>query len=354
MIDYQNILLGGSLLWFIGLFMIDSRHLFSFFPGSLIFKRLLTSNFSEKTMNSSKKITKWAIENKTNLNISHHWWYLQLPEEIKTEIDVFTKASEMAKMFSTLFHPRFYDIIIIPEMNELYITGEDRGNDYMQSDRVFFIPHIDGPFMWIPFVSVYRCLIGLNNNNRVVTHFPMNQTKVVLQKNNILAFDFNREIHYITFHPDEVETEPRITFKVHYCIYPKMFSWLGKAMYFMNVKYNQAFRNLFLETIQPNTYVARFKGYMVVLCTHAFVYIETYVGYGNLCYYLMLERFVVLKYISNTTLLHLMYFPCVFKYITVLGLKDKELSPNYLSYFPNVRDMVILYVFTLWTYFSIK
>lgn len=285
MFSWDTLFYSSSLVWLAGLYLIDSFNCAD---------RVLTTNIKDPDTEISFEIIKeWAFKNmKNNTIISHHWWYSELPVEIRMEMDICTRSDKITDMFTSIFEPIFYNVEIIPEMNEIYISGEDRTNEYMQSDRVFFIPHIDGPFIWMPFVSVYRCLIGLNENARIVTHFPTHfpiQNKKV-QTGDVLAFDFNREIHYISVCPTDCKNEARVALKVHYCIYPKCMYWLGMCLYSMNVTYNITMRNVFLETIQPDTYVSRFKGSVVVIATHTYVFIERYFGYRNILGGFILHR----------------------------------------------------------------
>lgn len=277
-----------SVGWLAGLFLIDSR---PFFTGRRVLSTNITDTVTEK---ASEKLKTWAIQNMENnsVAVSHHWWYLELPVEIRQWMDVCTSSTKISSMFNSIFDPLLYHAEIIPEMNEIYISGEDRTNEYMQSDRVFFIPHIDGPFIWMPFVSVYRCMIGLNENSRIITHFPIQSEKKKVQTGDVLAFDYNREIHYISVCADGGKTkeEPRIALKVHYCIYPKCMFWLGMCMYSLNVTYNTTMRKAFLETIQPNTYISRLKGSIIVIATHTYVSIERYIGYRNILCGLLFHR----------------------------------------------------------------
>lgn len=307
-ISWDTLFYSCSLVWLVGLFVIDS--------GKSSESRVLTTNITDKeTEAASEKLKKWAIENMKNKNISHHWWYLELPGDVRQWMDCCTRSTKIISMFSSLFEPLLYNVEIIPEMNEIYISGEDRSNEYMQSDRVFFIPHIDGPFIWIPFVSVYRCMIGLNANSRIATHFPIHLTNKTVQKGDVLAFDFNREIHYISDCSSSSEhCEPRVALKVHYCIYPKCMYWLGMCMYSLNVTYNSKMREVFLETIQPDTYISRFKGTIVVMATHTYVSIERNIGYRNLLYVLLFHHMYKMSFISKHVFTMMMLLPVVHRY----------------------------------------
>jgi hypothetical protein len=147
----------------------------------------------------------------------------------------------------------------------------------MNSDHVFFSRHVDGPFGFVSFVSVYRCIIGMDRNLQFTTHFPLAGLSVNACEGDVLAFDFNREVHYITQdeHKKDLSDKFRVTLKVHYCIYPRVLAPLGWFMGYLNGKYNMAFRALFLKTIKPDTFYEHFLAWNVNFNTFLFDRIET-------------------------------------------------------------------------------
>ena len=52
-------------------------------------------------------------------------------------------------------------------MNEVYVTGPSRKSEGANSDNIFYTRHVDGPWGLIPFVSVYRCIVGMDKNMMV-------------------------------------------------------------------------------------------------------------------------------------------------------------------------------------------
>ena len=91
------------------------------------------------------------------------------------------------------------------------------------------------------------------------------------------AFDFNREVHFIT--SDESKRADsdlfRVTLKLHYCVYPRILAPLGWLMHWLNVKYNQLFRALFLKTIAPVSLYEHFLAWNVTANTDFYDRIET-------------------------------------------------------------------------------
>ena len=52
-------------------------------------------------------------------------------------------------------------------MNEVYVTGPSRLDQKFNSDQIFYTKHVDGPYGLIPFVSVFRCIVGMDKNYMV-------------------------------------------------------------------------------------------------------------------------------------------------------------------------------------------
>jgi hypothetical protein len=94
---------------------------------------------------------------------------------------------------------------------------------------------------------------------------------------DVLAFDFNREVHYITRDEQmkEMSDKFRVVLKLHYCIYPRVLAPLGWLMNWCNTKYNQSFRALFLKTINPSSLYEHFLAWNVNVNTFLFDRMET-------------------------------------------------------------------------------
>jgi len=171
-------------------------------------------------------------------------------------------------------------------MNEIYVSGPSRFNEASNSDNVFYQRHVDGPWGFLPFVSVYRCIVGMDNNQMTVTHFPLANHSHNACEGDVLAFDFNREVHYITRDESMMDKSDtfRVTLKLHYCVYPKVLAPLGHLMHFLNVRYNMLFRALFLKTINPVTLYEHFLAWNVNFQTLLFDQLESMFGQRNIIY----------------------------------------------------------------------
>lgn len=58
-------------------------------------------------------------------------------------------------------------------------------------------------------------------------------------------------------------------------MYPRILAPLGKLMHYLNVKYNQTFRALFLKTLNPQTPYEHFLAWNVVINTTLYNSLET-------------------------------------------------------------------------------
>ena len=356
-------------IWFTGLYCIDSINVFSWFPGSLSFNRIIKGDVydenPENKVNVStrqyfKHLKEWAIQNMTETHISHHWWYETLPSIQKDMFYHFIFDKKIFQQMSKLFDRNTYIIEPLYGMNELYVTSKARKNEYIHSDHVFFTPHIDGPFLFVPFVSVYRILLGLNDNNEVETIFPMNDYSHVLDKGQFIGFDFNREIHYIEYYNHEqseeqlqkqlVNSEPRVTLKLHYVIYPKWLSSFGKWFGYLNVEYNRLFRSLFLLTIQPITCIEYINSYFVVWATNIFYIGEVYIGYKNILYLLLIEYYRNKYHVSNELICGLIGAPVYYKIFSLYIYHNNIYNIESRCF---TRDILLFFSLFLWNMFIV-
>lgn len=139
-------------------------------------------------------------------------------------------------------------ILPISEMNELYISSIGAGG----SDKVFETDHLDGPFFFLPFCKVYRCIACINANSSIYTSFPITGEKYFLQKNEFLAFDYNRDVHSICQDSTIKDDSSRILLKLHYIVYPTYLPMFVVHFYKnLHVKYNNFMRYMFIHSQIP-------------------------------------------------------------------------------------------------------
>jgi hypothetical protein len=74
--------------------------------------------------------------------------------------------------FRKVFAAKHYDILPVQDMNEIYVTAVGAKKE-INSDAVFYMPHTDGPYWFLPFASLYRVLVGITPNEMVRTRFNL-------------------------------------------------------------------------------------------------------------------------------------------------------------------------------------
>ncbi len=74
-------------------------------------------------------------------------------------------------------------------------------------------------------ISISLCFCG-----QITTHYPLANISKNACKGDVIAFDFNREVHYISCDESKIESSDkfRVVLKLHYCIYPRVSPrWAG-------------------------------------------------------------------------------------------------------------------------------
>lgn len=152
-------------------------------------------------------------------------------------------------------HPPHYRVAPIHAMNELYVASLGAGG----SDQVFETDHVDGPFWYLPGAHVYRCIVGVSENQAGIQTRFIERT-VTVHQYEFVAFDYNHDLHAIQRAPrlDTGHLTPRVTLKLHYICYAP---WLPSAVVFLytclHVAYNAFMRCLFLSAqTHHNTWCA--------------------------------------------------------------------------------------------------
>ncbi|MEM0926275.1 MAG: hypothetical protein AAGJ83_09595, partial [Planctomycetota bacterium] len=185
------------------------------------------------------------------------------------------------------FHGPGYAVEPVRGMNEIYVTGPMKKHS---SDTVFYIGHVDGPWAVFPGATLYRCMLALNENREVTTHYPMSTPFGAppeshrLEHGDAVAFDFNRELHYITREPDPEQVEPRVNLKLHFVAYPASIPWYGRLLAKLTTMYDIKARQLFLHTIEPDGWWASLKTRWVLGWTRIFEGIVQSIGWTNLTF----------------------------------------------------------------------
>ena len=238
----------------------------------------LTTPQDEENMET---ILNFVLDSKPTRDHTTHWWYHQLKTKVKTSFDGLANSSQIVKMFQRYYSASIYDVEILEGMNEIYVASSTYK---INSDKVFFMEHVDGPYVWWPFCQVYRVLIAINENKQIMTQFPIARQIWRINKGDVLGFDFNRELHLIKNHPTDVNTDFRIVLKAHYVVYPKTIRMLGQLLGSLTTRYDILARNLFLYTLVPESIMQRLAALYVLITTKLVALTCHYIGFNNLVF----------------------------------------------------------------------
>lgn len=271
--------------WLLAL-VVDSvlrRH--CFLPHLPLRNRNLVSIVASKS--AVDALRHWIRENVQFSEETTHVW----PHERKgstadaavTELEC-DQAIDAA--FRAVFPAQHYDVKPVRGMNEIYVTAVGSRKS-INSDAVFYMPHTDGPYWFLPGASLYRVLVGVTHNEQVRTRFNLQHPSQnqVLDKYGVLGFDYNRELHWIDHVPgSKVNGERRSVVKLHFIVYPagwhRYGAWCARA----NTAYNTWARGNFLQTLRPATARDNLTAWWIWACTKLNAELELRVGWSNLTY----------------------------------------------------------------------
>jgi hypothetical protein len=215
-----------------------------------------------------------------------HAWEAELPPK---EREAFAQLKESAAIRASLLEAfPGCSVHHVDAMNELYVSNMGAAG----SDYVFLQQHIDGPFGYLPFLTLLRCLVVIRGNDRVTTIFTTQKRRHTLRTGQFCWFDYNRDIHYIvkSGDPNELLEESRICLKVHYVVAPRWLAPFRALFARWNAAYNRSARQLFLASKNPRSAIGKLLGALVNLGTFLYPLFEQYVGVLNLLVVLLFWR----------------------------------------------------------------
>ena len=257
-----------------------------FVPRSAVFKSSLEGPAWEEHLS---RMRDFVARTDLDETITMHCWQKDLEPAERESFETLASAAPIIDQIRA-FHGEGCQVDLLRDMNEVYVAAPPQK---LSSDTVFYTPHIDGPWTIFPFAAVYRCILAVNENKHVHTHFPLNGPSLAVPESHTLttgdavAFDYNREPHYIT--NDYAENKNRrISLKLHYVVYPKSLGPWGRWLGTLSTAYNTRARQLFLDTIAPDSLFDKAKAAGVVATTFLFESIARFCGWAELLYVALL------------------------------------------------------------------
>lgn len=246
---------------------------------NVVYGRIANTDVCEKI----NRLFDWVKSDANTISKSHttHMWYTHLPTNEQSQFHSIATSNDIIDTFRLRYNPCHYTIELVEDMNEIYVASEKHNSN---SDSVFFMKHIDGPwYLLFPYCKLYRCILAINDNKRISTVFPNLNKTFTLTTGEFVGFDFNREIHYIQSNSSiEPPNEQRVTLKLHYVVYPNSMMMFGNLLKWMTTKYDIRARQLFLYTLKPKHTMERLMAKSILVTTYITFFIEKYIGYYNI------------------------------------------------------------------------
>jgi hypothetical protein len=223
-------------------------------------------------------------------------------------------ASVMAGV-RKIFAPHHFDVLPVVSMNEIYVTAVGAVKE-INSDAVFYTPHTDGPYWWLPGASLYRVLVGVTPNSMTRTNFVLqheSEAKVV-DMYDALGFDYNRELHWIDHVPGQINKERRSLIKLHFIVYPKGWHRYGALCASWHIDYHNWARGNFLLTLRPKNLFESSVAWWIWVTTTCNAAFEQFVGWSNLAYILGCYALGPLPFLILTSFRHYAVYISTFAY----------------------------------------
>ena len=168
---------------------------------------------NETEIASIQEIQKYIENVEYNKLCTYHSYENCLPQNINNKLHIIKNGTILETLYSNYKNTNIESIV---EMNEIYVSTIGSTG----SDKVFESQHLDGPFWGLLGCNVYRCILAIQGNRDIITKFPSQQKSYVVDTYDFLAFDYNRDIHYILKN-DSTDNRTRMILKLHYIVCKK-------------------------------------------------------------------------------------------------------------------------------------
>ena len=265
----------------------------------------------------------WIHKHVPVTNETTHVWPHQQPGTSQPTA-LLEQDSAIRDAFHSIFAPHHFDVDVVQGMNEIYVTAVG-AKSQINSDAVFYTPHTDGPFWFLPCASLYRVLVGVTPNRMVRTNFNL-QTNgdQILDKNGVVGFDYNRELHWIDHVPKTTNDERRSVVKLHFVVYPKGWHTYGKFVAWCNTTYNTWARGNFLQTLRPQGLYDHVLAWWIWVTTWTNALFHMHIGWENLAYVAFAASLGYWPCLLLTSFRHYMV------YMTTFAFRQPPVAHGYL------------------------
>ena len=309
-------------LWLLPLVIDSVLMRWCFLPNVVSRNRIVVTQVASRK--AVEDLREWINTNVAQVKETTHIW----PHE-QDGTSASTKALEndaaIYAGFRRVFAAKHFDVKPVVGMNEIYVTAVGAKKN-INSDAVFYTPHTDGPYWFLPGASLYRVLVGITPNSMVRTRFNLQHSSQdqVVDMYDVLGFDYSRELHWIDHVPGAVNKERRSLVKLHYIVYPKGWHWYGNFCATLQTNYNTWARGNFIKTLRPESVTDFVLAWWIWLTTWSNAMWEEYIGWSNLVYVLTAYA------LGPTAFLILTSFRHYLVYMTTFCFRDPPVAHGYL------------------------
>ena len=289
---------------------------------------LVSRNRNVVTTAASRKavenLREWINQSVPSTPETTHVWPHQQPET-SVATTALENDSAILAGFRKVFAAKHFDIKPVQDMNEIYVTAVGAKRE-INSDAVFYTPHTDGPYWFLPGASLYRVLVGVTPNSMVRTRFNLqhDSQNQVVDMYGVLGFDYNRELHWIDHVPGQTNQERRSLLKLHFIVYPKGWHWYGNFCATLNTNYNTWARGNFLKTLRPSGAYEHVMAWWIWLTTWTNAVWEEHFGWSNLTYLAAAYALGPLPFLVLTSFRHYAV------YMTTFAFRQPPVAHGYL------------------------
>ncbi|GAX14631.1 hypothetical protein FisN_6Lh416 [Fistulifera solaris] len=309
-------------IWLLPLVLDSMTMRYWFLPKIVSRNRIIVTQVASRE--AVENLRKWIHENVPETPETTHVW----PHKQDATSQA-TAALEhdpaILEGFRRVFAAKHFDVCPVQSMNEIYVTAVGAKKE-INSDAVFYTPHTDGPYWFLPGASLYRVLVGVTPNRMVRTRFNLQHESrdKVVDMYDVLGFDYSRELHWIDHVPGAVNDERRSLLKLHFIVYPKGWHWYGDLCASLQTNYNTWARNNFLRTLRPEGWYEFGLAWWIWLTTWTNAIFEEHVGWSNLVYLLASYAMGATPFLILTSFRHYVV------YITTFAFREPDVGHGYL------------------------
>lgn len=271
---------------------------------------MIKTNLSkDNNFDSEINIFKNYVYNEKNIKSgfgikkSLHVYENDLPNNLKK---AFSKIKNSKKIISKIKekYPD-HNIINANKMNELYVSIVSSEG----SDNVFQTRHVDGPYYLFKGCTVLRSLFVIEGNKNVFTIFPDYEEEVSLIKGDFIAFDFNRDIHFIEKKDLFKDNNIRIVLKIHYAVIPKYApNFISKICKDSNESWLLLARQGFNKSKTPKTIIEKYLSRLINLSTYIYTLFLEVIGWENFFIILIWAIFIKNNFKKGSIYFCIIYF----------------------------------------------